>query len=187
LAPSRSWGSNNPTPQTEDLYIKSINTTVDQYRAFLEQVRTDTLVLPNRDLDSGQATVAAEYSLADDAYAQLLAQLSERKFNQTSPDLRDNLLMFYSDLSLPIETKKDQVRWQGVLIVLDQLKSVTPRANRRGKPGTVNGRGTVPAERNTCPAISTSITLVYNHRSPVRKKRWLDCACDSRFCYELRF
>src|SRR5690349_22691064 len=26
---------NNPTPQTEDLYIKSINSTVDQYRAFL--------------------------------------------------------------------------------------------------------------------------------------------------------
>jgi hypothetical protein len=55
-----------------------------------------------------------------------LAQLSERKFELTSPELRDNILHFYSDLSIPIETKKDQVRWQSVLTSLDQLKSVAP-------------------------------------------------------------
>jgi len=116
----------NPTPQTEDLYIKSINTTVDQYRAFLRQVGAGKLVLANCDLDSGKLTKAAEYSLTDDTYAQLLAQLSERKFSQTPPELRDNVLLFYSDLTLPIETKKDRVRWQGVLTALDQLKSVAP-------------------------------------------------------------
>ena len=45
IGPFKGLAFNNPTPQTEDLYIKSINTTVDQYRAFLEEVRTDTLVL----------------------------------------------------------------------------------------------------------------------------------------------
>src|SRR5438874_5773791 len=126
VGPFKGLAFNNPTPQTEDLYIKSINTTVDQYRAFLEQVRTDTLLLPNCDLDSGQATKAAEYSLTDESYAKLLAELSERKFNRTSPELRDNILQFYSDLSVPIETKKDVVRWQGVLTSLDQLKLFTP-------------------------------------------------------------
>ena len=115
---------NNPTPQTEDLYFKSINTTVDQYRTFLEQVRNDKLVLPNCDLDSGLPTEAAEYSLTDDAYAKLLVQLSDRKFDLTSPELRGNILHFYSDLSVPIETKKDRVRWQSVLTDLDQLKAV---------------------------------------------------------------
>jgi hypothetical protein len=125
---------NNPTPQTEDLYIKSINTTVDQYRAFLEEVRTDTLVLPNCDFDSGQPTKAAEYSLTDDSYAKLLAQLSERKFDRTSPQLRANILDFYSDLSAAIETKKDQVRWQALLIALDQLKLVAPVPTVAGSP-----------------------------------------------------
>jgi zinc dependent phospholipase C len=134
IGPFKKLAFNNPTPQTEDLYIKSINTTVDQYRAFLEQVRGDSLALPNRDLDSGSITAPAEYTLADDTYAQLLAQLSERKFNQTSPELRDNLLQFYSDLALPIETKKDQVRWQGVLTALDQLKAVTPEPLAAGSP-----------------------------------------------------
>jgi hypothetical protein len=126
IGPFKGLGFNNPTPKTEDLYIKSINTTVDQYRVFLEQVRSDTLVLPNCDFDSGKPTKAAEYSLTDEAYAGLLAQLSEQKFARTTPELRDNILQFYSDLSLPIETKKDQVRWQGVLTGLEQLKSVAP-------------------------------------------------------------
>jgi hypothetical protein len=132
VGPFKGLGFKNPTPQTEDLYFKSINTTVDQYRAFLEEVRTDSLVVPNRDLDSGNITKAAEYSLTDDTYATLLAQLSDRKFDRTSPELRDNLLQFYSDLSASIATKKDHVLWQGVLTALDQLKSLAPASTVAG-------------------------------------------------------
>jgi len=134
IGPFKGLAFNNPTPQTEDLYFKSINTTVDQYRAFLEEVRNDTLVLPNCDLDSGQATTAAEYSLTDDAYAKLLTQLSERKFDLTSPELRVNILQFYSDPSAAIETKRDPARWQSVLMSLDQLRSVAPMAAVAGSP-----------------------------------------------------
>ena len=126
IGPFKGLGFKNPTPQTEDMYFKSINLTVDQYRAFLHAVRADSLLLPNCDLDSGQATKAAEYSLTDDTYAKLLAQLSSRKFEGTTPELRANILDFYTDLSVAIETKKDQVRWQSVLTALDQLKSVAP-------------------------------------------------------------
>jgi hypothetical protein len=126
IGPFKALAFNNPTPQTEDLYFKSINTTVDQYRMYLEQVRTDSLELANCDFDTGKETVAAEYSLTDDTYAKLLGQLAERKFDLTSGDLRDNILNFYSDLSLPFETKKDNARWQIVLSSLDQLKLVTP-------------------------------------------------------------
>lgn len=126
VGPFKGLGFDNPTPQTEDLYIKSINTTVDQYRAFLEQVRTRTLVLPDCDLDTGVPTKAAEYSLTDDAYAGLLGHLSQRKFDLASPDLRENILEFYSDLSLPIETKKNLADWQNVLTELDQMKALPP-------------------------------------------------------------
>ena len=124
VGPFKGLAFNNPTPQTEDLYFKSINSTIEQYRAFLEQVRNNNLVLANCDLDTGQPTKAAEYSLTDDAYAKLLVQLSDKKFDLTSPELRDNILHFYSDLSMAIETKKDRVRWQSVLTDLDQLRAV---------------------------------------------------------------
>src|ERR1700688_3626755 len=108
IGPFKGLAFDNPTPQTEDLYIKSINTTVDQYRVLLKGVGADTLVLANCDFDSGQPTEAAEFSLTDDTYAKLLARLSERRFDLTSPALRANILLFYSNLSLPIETKKNQ-------------------------------------------------------------------------------
>jgi hypothetical protein len=108
------------------LYFKSINTTVDQYRIYLIQVRTGSLGLANSDFDTGKETKAAEYSLTDETYAKLLGKLAERKFDLTSPDLRDNILNFYSDLSLPLETKKDSARWQSVLTDLDQLKLFAP-------------------------------------------------------------
>jgi hypothetical protein len=126
IGPFKALAFNNPTPQAEDLYFKSINTTVDQYRIYLQQVRAGSLELADYDLDTGKITKAAEYSLTDDTYAKLLGQLASRKFDLTSADLRDNILDFYADLSLPLETKKDATRWQGVLASLDQLKLVSP-------------------------------------------------------------
>ena len=134
IGPFKALAFNNPTAQTEDLYFKSINSTVDQYKVFLEEVRTDSLVLPNCDLDSGKGTKAAEYSLTDDTYAKLLSQLTDRKFDLTTADLRENILQFYSDLSAPFETMKDQTRWQSVLKSLDQLKSVTPNTTVADNP-----------------------------------------------------
>jgi hypothetical protein len=128
IGPFKGLGFKNPTPQTEDLYIKSINATVDQYRAFLAEVRMNSLTLANCDFDTGEPTKAGEYSLTDETYAKLLAQLSDRKFDRTSPELRANILEFYSDLSVPIETKKDDVRWHSVLKSLNQLKAATPSA-----------------------------------------------------------
>ncbi len=126
IGPFKGLGFNNPTPHTEDLYIKSVNATVAQYDAFLDEVRAGTLVLPNRDLDDGKITEASEYTLADDTYANLLAKLAARNFDGISPQLRDNILAFYSDLSLPIETRKDPARLQGVLTDLSELKAIVP-------------------------------------------------------------
>jgi hypothetical protein len=126
IGPFKALAFNNPTPQTEEMYFKSINTTVDQYRLYLQQVRAGSLELANCDFDTGKETRAAEYSLTDDTYAKLLGQLADRKFDLTSTELRENILNFYSDLSLPLETKKDPGRWQSVLSSLDQLKLVAP-------------------------------------------------------------
>jgi Zinc dependent phospholipase C len=126
IGPFKGLAFNNPTPQTEDLYIKSINTTVDEYRALLEEVRTDTLVLSNCDLDSGNPTKVAEYSLTDETYGKLLDQLAKSKFDHTTPELRGNILQFYSGASASIQTKNDKIRSATVLTLLDQLRAATP-------------------------------------------------------------
>ena len=72
--------------------------------------------------------------MTDETYAKLLDQLAREKFDRTSPQLRDNILNFYSDLSLPLETKKNAARWQNVLSSLDQLKLFTPAPILAGGP-----------------------------------------------------
>jgi hypothetical protein len=134
IGPFKGLSFKSPTSQTEDLYFKSINTTVDQYRAISRSRAHRFAGFSHCDLDSGNVTKAAEYSLTDDTYATLLAQLSERKFDRTSPELRDNILQFYSDPSAPIETKKDPIHWQGVLTALGQLRSVAPLPTATDNP-----------------------------------------------------
>ena len=134
IGPFKAMAFNSPTAQTEEMYFKSINTTVDQYRLLLGEVRANNLQLPNCDFDSGGETKAAEYSLTDDTYAQLLDQLAKRSFDRTTPALRENILHFYSDLSVPIETQKDTARWQSVLASLDQLKAMNLVPTLAGTP-----------------------------------------------------
>ena len=132
VGPFKAMAFNSPTPRTGEMYYKSINTSVDQFRAFLEGLRTNSLQLSNIDFDTGKKTKAAEYTLTDESYAKLLAKLSERQFDRISPELRANILDFYSDLSAPIETKQDNARWQSVLTWLVQLKAVPVAATSAG-------------------------------------------------------
>jgi hypothetical protein len=126
VGPFKGLGFNHPTPHTEDLYFKSINLTVDRYRALLREVASDSIVLPNYDLDDGQPTKAAEYTLTDDTYARLLDQLSDRKFDGITVELRDNILGFYSDPGAAFHTRKDPKEWNKVMAEVDQLKAITP-------------------------------------------------------------
>jgi hypothetical protein len=64
--------------------------------------------------------------LTDNAYAKLLAQVANRKFDLTTTELRENILDFYSDLTVPVETKKNPGEWQNLLTRLDELKATTP-------------------------------------------------------------
>lgn len=151
IGPFKALDFNNPTPQTEDMYFKSINTTVDMYRIDLERVRAGSLDFANYDFDTGERTAPGEYSLTDNTYAQLLGQLAKGKFDKTSPELRNNILDFYSDPSAPIETKKDKGRWQDVLTSLDQLKSATPNptvADDRAQSPSIapSDKATTPVE-----------------------------------------
>ena len=93
-----------------------------------KRVRTNSLCSANCDFDSWQRHEGSRILARRRDLCQVAGQLSDRKFDRTSPELRANILEFYSDLSVAIETKKDDVRWQSVLKSLDQLKAAPPNA-----------------------------------------------------------
>ncbi len=94
VGPFKGLGFDDPTQKTEDLYIKSINKTFEDYRGLLEKVKTQVPDLQDRDLDTGEPTRPAEYTLADDTYAKLVTQLAEKNFAKATPELRENILAF---------------------------------------------------------------------------------------------
>jgi len=151
IGPFKGLGFKNPTPQTEDLYFKSINATVDQYRSFLHEVKADSLRLTNCDLESGKVTHAGEYSLADDTYAKLLHQLAGHKFDALTPELRNNILTFYSNPAAPLNTKRKEKEndWKNVQTDLDQLKAAivaSPSGDLKGDP-----KGDMKTDSTTAP------------------------------------
>jgi hypothetical protein len=118
-----------PTQQTEDLYIASVNRTVEDYKHRLEEVRTKNLRLANTDFDTGRVTHAGEYALTDKAYAHLLDELAKHNFEQVSPELKKNILDFYADTSAPLATKRKPKEWQKTQDELQRLKT-TPVPNQ---------------------------------------------------------
>lgn len=111
-----------PTPEAERVFLQSFDETLTRYRALLPQAATGKLDLQNMDLDTGEATRAGEYKLADETYATLLNRLASKKFENVTKELRQDILGFYVDLNAPIATKKDKEDWRDTLRALEQLK-----------------------------------------------------------------
>jgi IS1 family transposase len=80
--------------------------------------------LQNTDFDTGRPVRAGEYKLADETYARLLEKLAKHDFENTSPELRRNLLAFYNDPNAPNATRRDKDDWRATQRALDQLKAM---------------------------------------------------------------
>jgi hypothetical protein len=110
-----------PTKQTEDMYIRSVDQTVEEYSRLLQKEKHQDLDLPNLDFDTGRPTRAAEYPLADKTYARLVNELSKHGLSSTPPALRTDVLHFYVDLNAPLATRKDKKAWRQLLEQLSNL------------------------------------------------------------------
>jgi hypothetical protein len=80
--------------------------------------------LKNRDLDTGYVVQPGGYALTDATYAGLLHALTRIPGRPIPPGIKRDIQGFYSNLDLPITTKKDPQRWKQVLADLETLKSM---------------------------------------------------------------
>jgi len=122
-----------PTQKTEDLYIASVDLTIENYKKLIQETAEGKLKLANTDFDTGRDTHAGEYGLTDKAYAHLLGQLAGHNFDKITPELRTNILAFYSDPSAPIATKKKPDDWKKTQDEVEKLRALPepPPAERK--------------------------------------------------------
>jgi hypothetical protein len=106
VGPLRSLAFKAPTPETEKLFMQSVNETLDSYRKLLAAQRDNRLQLPNENFDTGKAVAPGKYRLADAAYVKLLDKLSGKP---VPADLRADIWRFMptsTRRSPPSTTKK---------------------------------------------------------------------------------
>jgi hypothetical protein len=143
IGPFKALSFKIPTTKTEDMYIKSINESIEEYGALLKQTKNGQLHLPDKDFDTDRDTTVGEYSLADQTYARLLDDLDKKHFDQLTPDLRQNILDFYAK-GTPIISKKhakdDTEAWKKTQDELTRLRAAT------AQPPSTKVTTTGPAE-----------------------------------------
>jgi zinc dependent phospholipase C len=118
-----------PSPEAEQLFVKSYRATLERYRSLVEEAIRGRLSLPNEDLDTGRATRLEEYALADKTYAELLDELSERGFRSVPSALREDILGFYSAPGPKVASRHDSPRWRRTERELKELQA-SGRTNR---------------------------------------------------------
>ena len=123
VGPLRTIAVKMPYPATETRYLKSVNDTLDEYRAFISELKQNKLKLENKDFDTGKPTRPGEYSLTDQTYAKLLDKLARARFNATGEDLRSDILAFYRDPNAPNTTRRHHDKWNKTLLEVEQLKA----------------------------------------------------------------
>jgi zinc dependent phospholipase C len=127
VGPFRALSFRVPTPETEKLFRASFRDTTKEYQSLLTELReSGHVTLLNDNCDTGGVTRPGQYSLADDAYAKLMDRLAKNHFAGISPELRQTLLAYYSDLNPPFSTKKKKKEWARVVQEVDELKGYVP-------------------------------------------------------------
>jgi hypothetical protein len=136
FGPLRVLQFKTPTPEAEKLFEASFNSAVERYHALLHAEKTGQLNLPNTNFDVGDESYPGKYRLNDDAHAELLHQLAGNKFNGVTPQLRAELLSFYSHPDAPYSTKKNPRAWAQVELEIERLKEVTAASSQAVSAGT---------------------------------------------------
>lgn len=127
-----------PSQKTEDLYLASVDRTVENYKKLVAETSEGKLQLTNTDFDTGRDTHAGEYALTDKSYAHLLDQLAQRNFDQITPELKNNILAFYSDPSAPVATKKNPSAWRKTEDEVEKLRALPEPASTGTNPTSEN-------------------------------------------------
>lgn len=157
FGPFKTLKYKDPTAQTEDLYIKSMDAVVHQYHRLVQEVDAGNYHFQNRNLDTGAPTRAGQYWLADRTYSQLVRDLEKRQFVGVTPPLKASLLEFFDSGHVWLKRNKDLRQTE---VAVGELKRLD--MNRAAAPTPVEsrafGRNAGVASASSAPARGPGAT-----------------------------
>jgi hypothetical protein len=117
-----------PTPQTQELYLASMNKSSSALQQLLATWDTTEQSLPNLDLDTGAKVRPGSYRLTDETYADLLETITRQPQAKVPAGLKRDIQDYYADPRAPIITKQNPQKWarlQRQLVVLRGMQVVS--------------------------------------------------------------
>lgn len=103
--------------------------------------------LKNRDLDTGEVVRPSGYRLTDDTYCQLVHRLAAKPTQPIPPGIKEDILQYYADMSLPFATKAHPDAWKQLQADLTTLREM-PTTNEP-LPFPTYGPDTEPGASST--------------------------------------
>lgn len=133
IGPLKAVSIKSPTPQTEQLYLRSMNDSVELYDKLVDMTARGPVDLANLDFDTGKQTSPGEYRLTDQTYAYIVHKLAEKSFAGMSSDLREDILRFYSDPQgdTKLDTRHHKKDWEELQKNLAALKAAPVTAEKQ--------------------------------------------------------
>ena len=129
-----------PLPEpAQQRFFHALDRASARYEIAVHDARLKRLRLRDETLDTGRPTNPGDYPPADEAYAELLAKLREHRFADVSPELRADILRFYSNgraLAAIDDDEQAEVRE-----ALAQLDAQRPETSRSSVPAPRPGAG----------------------------------------------
>jgi len=120
-----------PTPETEQHFEHSFNATLDHYRPLLREVREKGAVhLENDNIDVGDVTPRGAYHLYDATCMELVNKLAAKNFVDASPELRTELLRFFSEPPGPEYARMKKKDREQLDKSVEQLRTVVARTSQ---------------------------------------------------------
>jgi hypothetical protein len=132
IGPLKALRLHMPGPESQKQFLASVNAVVDRYDASLKQLKCDpagklALDLPDRNLDTGDATVSGKYRLADFTYADLLDRIEKHPGTPVPASLRSNVIAFYQSGARNYVSTKPR-EWTRTQAELQVLQTAQPNA-----------------------------------------------------------
>jgi hypothetical protein len=114
-----------PTPQAQQMFEASFNSTLDLYRKLLRGAAEGNVVLADDNFDTGDTTGPGQYRLNDQTQAKLLDALAKQNFAGASPEIRAEILQFFSQPDGANSIRRHRKQWAKVQADLAQLKNAS--------------------------------------------------------------
>ena len=151
VGPLKSLQVKMPDAAQQDLYLKSINHTVDRYDQYLATMQLQTasvttvMTVPDLkeiDLDTGRPARFGEYQLADESYGALLDLLLHDPKTPMKADVRQSFVDFYTTRTEPEWYAKKPKDWEKLQVDLKTFDA-TETANAVAPASAVLPAGTI--------------------------------------------